>query len=66
MIGIKIGKVIVFAIRLKRCVICEVAIRVGRIVRVYDCRCNWDGSFKVMEEDVCIEFVKVCGEFYKV
>ena len=65
MIGIKTGKVIAFATRSKRCATCEAAARAGRTARAHDCRCNWDGSSKAMEADVCTELVKACGESHK-
>ncbi|XP_068757667.1 uncharacterized protein [Montipora capricornis] len=65
MIGIKTGKVIAFATRSKRCATCEAATRAGRTARAHDCRCNWDGSSKAMEADVCTELVKACGESHK-
>ena len=62
MIGIKTGKVIAFATRSKRCANCEAVTRARRTARAHDCRCNWDGSSKAMEADVCTELVKLCAE----
>lgn len=65
MIGIKSGKVIGFGTRSKRCATCEAATRAGKTARDHDCRCNWNGSSKAMEADVCAELVKECGETQK-
>ena len=62
LIGVKTGKVIGFGTRTKRCATCEAASRAGKRARTHDCRCNWDGSSKSMEADVCAQLVKSCEE----
>ena len=62
LIGVKIGKVIGFGTRTKRCATCEAVSRAGKRAHTHDCRCNWDGSSKSMEADVCAQLVKSCEE----
>lgn len=57
-IGYKIGKCIVFLIRNKYCRKCDSVLKKGCDVKEYDCRKNWEGSFKVMELDMCIFMLK--------
>ena len=58
LIGVKTG----FGTRTKRCATCEAASRAGKRAHTHDCRCNWDGSSKSMEADVCAQLVKSCEE----
>ena len=62
LIGVKTGKVIGFGTRTKKCATCEAASRAGKRARTHDCRCNWDGSSKSMEADVCAQLVESCEE----
>lgn len=62
LIGVKTGQVIGFGTRTKKCATCEAASRAGKRARTHDCRCNWDGSSKSMETDVCAQLVESCEE----
>lgn len=62
MIGVKIGKVVGYNVRSKFCKICDNSVKKGKILNKYDCRMNWSGSVKVMEQDMVVEMMKICKE----
>ena len=51
MIGSLTGKVIDSKIRSKFCKTCDEAERKEIEVKAHDCRMNWDGSSKAMEQE---------------
>ena len=52
MIRLKLGKVIAYGTRTKRCAVCEAASRKEEKPRSHDCRLNWSGYSKAMEPDI--------------
>ena len=62
LIGKKTGKVLAFTSRCKRCRVCSVAKRKGKIPRHHQCTKNWSGSAKGMEGDMIVEMLKSVKE----
>ncbi|XP_070548141.1 uncharacterized protein [Ptychodera flava] len=62
MIGKNTGKVIQYAVRSKKCRICDEAKARHEEVRAHDCRRNWSGSAKAMESDMVVDMVKDCNQ----
>ncbi|XP_076102946.1 uncharacterized protein LOC143072050 [Mytilus galloprovincialis] len=58
MIGTETGKVLGFSVRSKYCKMCDEATRKGVQAKTHDCRMNWDGSAKAMEQDMVVEMVQ--------
>lgn len=56
LMGLKIGKVLFYVMRCKVCRVCEFSKKLGKVVKIYDCRKNYGGFFKFMERDVVVEF----------
>ncbi|CAG2186397.1 unnamed protein product [Mytilus edulis] len=52
MIGAETGKIIGYSVRSKFCKTCDEANRKGNKAKMHDCRLNWDGSSKAMEQDM--------------
>ncbi len=57
MIGAETGKIIGYSVRSKFCKTCDEANRKGTKAKMHDCRLNWDGSSKAMEQDMVVEMV---------
>ncbi|XP_062601160.1 uncharacterized protein LOC134262849 [Saccostrea cucullata] len=58
MIGTQTGKVVGYSVRNKTCRICSNASKSGTVPKPHDCRQNWNGSAKAMEQDMIVEMVK--------
>ena len=58
MIGAETGKIIGYSVRSKFCKTCDEANRKGTKAKMHDCRLNWDGSSKAMEQDMVVEMVQ--------
>ncbi|VDI23020.1 Hypothetical predicted protein [Mytilus galloprovincialis] len=58
MIGAETGKIIGYSVRSKFCKTCDEANRKGIKAKLHDCRLNWDGSSKAMEQDMVVEMVQ--------
>nr|XP_022290026.1 uncharacterized protein LOC111101728 [Crassostrea virginica] len=58
MIGTQTGKVLDCEVRIKSCRICEHAKREKNQPKDHNCRQNWQGSSKSMEQDMVISMVK--------
>ncbi|XP_062596748.1 uncharacterized protein LOC134258226 [Saccostrea cucullata] len=62
MIGAQTGKVIGCSVRSKYCKTCDEAARKGKTPKKHDCRMNWTGSAKGMEQDMVVELMGTCKE----
>ncbi|KAK3099978.1 hypothetical protein FSP39_012810 [Pinctada imbricata] len=62
MIGANTGKVLSYSVRSKYCKVCDIASTKGVKPKQHDCRMNWTGSSKAMEQDMVIEMMKSCAE----
>lgn len=62
MIGAKTGKVVGYNVRSKFCKTCDKLAKKGRTPKKHDCRMNWCGSAKAMEQDMAVEMMKTCTE----
>lgn len=62
MIGAKTGKVVGYNVRSKFCKTCDKLAKKGRTPKKHDCRMNWCGSAKAMEQDMAVEMMKTCKE----
>lgn len=58
MIGQRSKKVLGFAVKNKKCRICNAAKARDRIPKVHSCRRNWEGSAKAMEPAMATEMLK--------
>lgn len=58
MIGAATGKIIGYSVRSKFCKTCDEANRKRTNAPCHDCRMNWDGSSKAMEQDMVVEMVE--------
>ena len=58
MIGKETGKVIGYGVRCKSCRTCEYAKASNTVAKPHDCRQNFDGSAKAMEQDMVKEIVE--------
>lgn len=62
MIGAKTGKVVGYNVRSKFCKTCDNSVKKGKTPNKHDCRMNWSGSAKAMEQDMVVEMMKTCKE----
>lgn len=62
MIGAKTGKVVGYNVRSKFCKTCDNSAKKGKTPNKHDCRMNWSGSAKAMEQDMVVEMMKTCKE----
>uniref|UniRef100_A0A8W8NYC9 Exonuclease domain-containing protein n=1 Tax=Magallana gigas TaxID=29159 RepID=A0A8W8NYC9_MAGGI len=58
MIGTRTGKVVGYSVRTKSCRVCSHASKTGTNPQPHDCKQNWNGSAKAMEQDMVVEMVK--------
>ena len=56
LIGLKTGKVLDYCTRNRKCKICDIGSRTGKIEE-HDCRLNFNGSAKAMEADGAVQLV---------
>ena len=62
MIGAQTGKSIGYSVRSKFCNTCDESTRTGKTPKKHDCRMNWSGSAKAMEQDMMIEIMRKCND----
>ena len=55
LVGIRSGTIMAYNTRTKICAVCEAANRSGVAARNHECRLNWTGSSKAMEQNVAAE-----------
>ena len=62
MIGAQTGKLIGYSVRSKFCKTCDESTRKGKTPKKHDCRMNWSGSAKAMEQEMVIEIMRKCKD----
>lgn len=62
MIGKYTGKITNYKVRSRSCRVCSSASSRNETAKEHDCRKNWDGSAKAMEQDMIVEMVSECNE----
>lgn len=58
MIGTRTGKVVGYSVRTKSYRVCSHASKTGTNPQPHDCKQNWNGSAKALEQDMVVEMVK--------
>lgn len=62
MIGAKTVKVVGYNVHSKFCKTCDNSAKKGKTPKKHDCRMNWSGSAKAMEQDMVVEMMKTYKE----
>ena len=52
------GKLIAYRCRITSCKVCDIAAKASEDPKPHDCRRNWSGSSKAMEQSVAVELVR--------
>ena len=52
------GKLIAYGCRVTSCKVCDIAAKASEEPKPHDCRRNWSGSSKAMEQSVAVELVR--------